>query len=65
MSTILKALNTFAGVNKNAAGAQHKTAVSLEERLIAAGVPPEILAEAEAGNKRKGGTGFFEYLMQK
>ena len=65
MSTILKALNTFAGVNKNAAGAQHKTAVSLEERLIAAGVPPEILAEAEAGNKRKGGTGFFEYLIQK
>ncbi len=65
MSTILKALNAFAGINKNAAAPQDRKPVSLDERLIAAGVPPETLAEAEAGNKRRGDAGFFEFLTRK
>ena len=65
MSTILKALNAFAGMNKHAAALPNKNAVSLDERLIAAGVPPEALAEADAGHKRKGDTGYFELLIRK
>ncbi|HBL52620.1 MAG TPA: type II secretion system protein GspE [Syntrophaceae bacterium] len=64
MSTILTALNASAGIDKNTAVPQEKKASSLDEKLLAAGVPPEELAEAH-GAKGRGGGGFFELLTRK
>ena len=64
MSTILTALNTSAGHDKNAAVSEESKVVSLGEKLLASGVPTETLAEAHAA-KGKGGAGFFELLIRK
>ncbi len=64
MSTILTALNTSAGIDKNAAVSGGKKVYSLDEKLLAAGVSPETLAEAYSA-KGKGGAGFFELLTRK
>ncbi|HQP24199.1 MAG TPA: type II secretion system ATPase GspE [Smithellaceae bacterium] len=65
MSTILTALNASSGHDKKDAAPGTQKALSLNEKLVAAGVLPEYLAEAEAGHKRKGDTGFFELLIRK
>jgi len=65
MSTILTALNASSGHDKKDAAPEEKKVLSLDEKLLAAGVSPETLAEAEAGHKRKGDTGFFELLTRK
>ena len=64
MSTILTALNASAGIDKNVAFLEGKKASSLDEKLLAAGMPPETLTEAYSA-KGKGGTGFFELLTRK
>ncbi len=64
MSTILTALNASADPDKNAAAPPEGKTPTLNEKLLAAGVPPEILAEAH-GLKIKGGAGFFEFLVRK
>ncbi len=65
MSTILTALNASLGRDKKDAAPEEKKALSLNEKLLAMGVSPETLAEAEAGHKRKGDAGFFELLTRK
>ncbi|MDP2853177.1 MAG: type II secretion system ATPase GspE [Smithellaceae bacterium] len=64
MSTIHTALNVSAGIDKNAAVSEEKKASSLDEKLLAAGVSSEMLAEAYSA-KGKGGAGFFELLTRK
>ena len=65
MSTILTALNASSGHDKKDAAPGTQKALSLNEKLVDSGVLPEYLAEAEAGHKRKGDTGFFELLIRK
>ncbi|MEE9912938.1 MAG: type II secretion system ATPase GspE [Deltaproteobacteria bacterium] len=57
-------LNTFAGQDKGAAVPGDPRSSSLDEKLLAAGVSPEILAEAQ-NVKNKNGAGFFELLIRK
>jgi len=64
MSTIPTALNASAGIDKNVAFFEGQKASSLDEKLLAAGVPPETLTEAYNA-KGKGGVGFFELLTRK
>jgi len=64
MSTIPTALNASAGIDKNVAFLEGQKASSLDEKLLAAGVPPETLTEAYSA-KGKGGTGIFELLTRK
>jgi len=64
MSTIPTALNASAGIDKNVAFLEGQKASSLDEKLLAAGVPPETLTEAYNA-KGKGGVGFFELLTRK
>lgn len=64
MSTILTALDASAGSDKNIAVPEEKKASSLDDKLLAAGVPAETLTEAH-GAQGKGGAGFFELLTRK
>ena len=64
MSTIMKALNVSAGYDQKVAGPEAKQVSSLDEKLLAADVPSETLAEAHAV-KGKGGAGFFDLLIRK
>lgn len=64
MSTILTALNASADMDKKVAAPQGKNALSLDEKLLAAGVLPEALAEAHGATGRGEG-GFFELLTRK
>jgi len=64
MSTILTALNASAGSDKNVAVPEEKKASSLDDKLLAAGVPTETLTEAHSA-QGKGGAGFFELLTRK
>lgn len=63
MSTILTALNATAEPDKNAASPEGKIP-TLDEKLLSAGVPPDVLSEAH-GVKNQGGAGFFEFLVRK
>ena len=63
MSTILTALNASAGVDQKAVAPEEKRASSLDEKLLAAGVSPEALAEAHGAHG--GGAGFLELLTRK
>lgn len=64
MSNILTALNAADPEDKKAAGPAGKHGLTLDERLLAAGVPPETLAEAHA-TKGKSGAGLSDYLIRK
>lgn len=64
MSNILTALNAADPEDKKAAGLAEKHGLTLDERLLAAGVPPETLAEAHAA-KGKSGAGLSDYLIRK
>ena len=64
MSTIHTALNISAGIDKNAAVSGGGEVSSLDEKLLAAGVSSEALAESYSA-KGKGGAGFFELLTRK
>lgn len=64
MSTILTALNASIGQHKNADVSEGKKSSSLDEKLLAAGVPSETLTEVHSA-KGKGGVGFFELLTRK
>ena len=64
MSTILTALNASAGRDNNVAVPEEKKASSLDDKLLAAGVPHETLTEAHSA-QGKGGAGFFELLTRK
>ncbi len=63
MSTILKSLHVSQVCDQIAVPEENKTS-SLDERLLAADVPPEIIAEARQ-TKNKGGIGFFDLLIRK
>ncbi len=64
MSTILTALNASAGRDKKAETPGGKKPQTLEDKLLAAGVDPETLAEAHSP-KSKSHAGFFDYLIRK
>jgi len=64
MSTILNALNKSGGHDQGVSAALAPTASALDEKLLAAGVPSEALAEAHSA-KGKGAAGFFEILVRK
>jgi general secretion pathway protein E len=64
MSTIHKALQVAAGAANNCAADKEMQRLSLGDKLLAAGIPQELLDEAQAA-KSKGGTGFFEQLLKK
>ena len=64
MSTILTALNASSDKGKNPTNAPQGKILSLDEKLNAAGVPPDVLEEARVV-KSKGGTGFFDFLIRK
>jgi general secretion pathway protein E len=64
MSTIHKALQLSADTRNNCAVKEGDPLLSLETKLLAAGVPREVLEEAQAA-KGKNGAGFFELLTRK
>ncbi len=64
MSKILTALNASAPDDKNAPVLRGKKNAALEERLLAAGVPAETLAEAH-DMKGRSAAGFFDFLVRK
>lgn len=64
MSKIHQALQSSADARNNHPVKQEGPALSLETKLLMAGVPQEILLEAKAANS-KNGAGFFELLIRK
>lgn len=64
MSTILKSLNISDEQTLAGSLLTMKKESSLDEKLLAAACPPEILEEAH-NSKGKGGAGFFELLIRK
>ncbi len=64
MSKIHTALKASAGTAHNFSPPQKATFSSLDKKLIAAGIAPEILSEAHS-LKENNGTGFFDQLIRK
>lgn len=64
MSTIMDALKESAPLDKSVPAASAGGLSPLDEKLLAAGVPSEALAEAHSA-KGKGAPGFFETLIRK
>ncbi len=64
MSAIMDALKKSASSDFNGSPAVAAQRSSLDEKLLAAGVPSEVLAEAHAA-KARAGSGFFETLVRK
>jgi general secretion pathway protein E len=64
MSTIMTALNISAGGDKKNAASGEKKALSLNEKLLAAGVSPETLKEAYSA-KDRGAVSIIEWLILK
>ncbi|MRR15780.1 MAG: type II secretion system protein GspE [Deltaproteobacteria bacterium] len=62
MSTILTALHAFGSPDKSAALSGGNKGLSLDERLLTAGVSPESLAEAHGAGS---GAGFIDQLIRK
>ncbi|MEN6638348.1 MAG: type II secretion system ATPase GspE, partial [Smithella sp.] len=64
MSKIHTALKESAGSSRNSFASDQAVFSSLDEKLIAAGVAPEIIAESHAAKGSVGG-GFFDQLIRK
>ncbi|HQM45606.1 MAG TPA: type II secretion system ATPase GspE [Smithellaceae bacterium] len=64
MSTILKSLNVLSEGTSGFTMSGGKKPSSLDEKLLVAGIPSEILVEAH-GAKGKGGVAFLELLLRK
>ncbi len=64
MSTILRALKSVSSVQAPPKEAPAAARTALEEKLLAAGVPADLLDEARAARAKSGG-GYFDILIRK